>query len=235
MRVSFRTDEVRTDEARSSALGLRAARLPARRQRVILVGGEPEMDLMCDLLAAAGHEVRVVPDCEAAEALAGEADLVVLDPARLTGGPRLLQSLLRRVAQDPDGGIFAGKVGLVPSSILLGRSADGYSRSGVLKVRDLEIDLARCEASRQGVKLDLTPTQFRLLRYLALHAGHVVPAAELLRSAQDYPLDWSDQDAQEIVKVHIRHLRHRLEPDPHNPTYILNVRGFGYMLERRER
>jgi DNA-binding response OmpR family regulator len=68
-----------------------------------------------------------------------------------------------------------------------------------------------------------------MLYCLARNAGRVVPARTLLWEAQEY--DAEDREAQEIVKVHVRHLRHKLEPDPQSPRYLLNVRGVGYMLQ----
>jgi DNA-binding response OmpR family regulator len=96
-------------------------------------------------------------------------------------------------------------------------------------VRDISIDVARHEVLVRGEKVELTRTEFRLLQCLAQHAGRVVQARALLREAQEY--DCEDREAQDIVKVHIRHLRHKIEPNPQNPQYIMNVRGVGYMLE----
>lgn len=101
----------------------------------------------------------------------------------------------------------------------------------VITVRDLEVDRERCEARLRGVPVALTPTEFRILICLARNVGRVVSARQLLQEAQGYPC--TDREAQQIVKVHIRHLRAKLEPPPGEQTYIANVRGFGYLLERR--
>ena len=68
---------------------------------------------------------------------------------------------------------------------------------------------------------------------MAKGAGKVASPVEILRAVQDYT--YSDREAQEIVKVYIRRIRRKIEPSPSDPTYIINVRGFGYMLERRGR
>jgi len=101
----------------------------------------------------------------------------------------------------------------------------------VIKVRDLELDFDRCQAVRNGDLIPLTPTEFKILAYLAKNAGKVVSPVEILRAVQDYT--YSEREAQEIVKVYIRRIRRKVEIDPAEPSYILNVRGFGYMLERR--
>lgn len=98
-------------------------------------------------------------------------------------------------------------------------------------VRDLVLDFDRCQAMREDQTIPLTPTEFKILAYLARNAGKVVSPVEILRAVQDYT--YSDREAQEIVKVYIRRIRRKVEFDPSEPSYIVNVRGFGYMLERR--
>lgn len=100
-----------------------------------------------------------------------------------------------------------------------------------LMVRDLVLDFDRCQAVRGEDTIPLTPTEFKILAYLAKNAGKVVSPVEILRAVQDYT--YSDREAQEIVKVYIRRIRRKVELDPAEPSYIVNVRGFGYMLERR--
>ncbi|MGH2633900.1 MAG: response regulator transcription factor [Tepidiformaceae bacterium] len=100
-----------------------------------------------------------------------------------------------------------------------------------ITVRDLMLDFDRCQAVRDGETIPLTPTEFKILAYLARNAGKVVSPVEILRAVQDYT--YSDREAQEIVKVYIRRIRRKVEFDPAEPSYIINVRGFGYMLERR--
>jgi len=100
-----------------------------------------------------------------------------------------------------------------------------------ITVRDLMLDFDRCQAMRQDESIPLTPTEFKILAYLARNSGKVVSPVEILRAVQDYT--YSDREAQEIVKVYIRRIRRKIEVDPSEPSYIINVRGFGYMLERR--
>ena len=100
-----------------------------------------------------------------------------------------------------------------------------------ITVRDLVLDFDRCQAIRDDQTIPLTPTEFKILAYLARNAGKVVSPVEILRAVQDYT--YSEREAQEIVKVYIRRIRRKVEVDPADPNYIVNVRGFGYMLERR--
>jgi DNA-binding response OmpR family regulator len=112
------------------------------------------------------------------------------------------------------------------------RRASAIARShGSIVIRDLSIDLEKYQARLDGVALPLTPTEFRLLSVLAQHAGRVVDARALLAAAHQH--DYSERDAQNLVKVHIANLRRKMNDSRSPNPYILCVRGFGYMLERR--
>ncbi len=103
--------------------------------------------------------------------------------------------------------------------------------SQVITIRELEVDRERCEARLRGEAVALTPTEYRILACLARNLGRVVSARQLLQEAQGYPC--TEREAQQIVKVHIRHLRSKIESPPGEKGYIANMRGFGYVLERR--
>ena len=104
----------------------------------------------------------------------------------------------------------------------------GGSAERVITVGALQLDAWRQVASLNGRTLPLTPTEFRVLLCMAEHAGTMLSYAQLVRCAQGY--DSSEQEASELIKPHIHHLRQKLEPDPSTPRYILNVRGKGYLL-----
>ena len=110
----------------------------------------------------------------------------------------------------------------------LARRSSGKTKT-LLTIGDLAVDVERHVVTMKDELIELTKTEFRLLCVLAQNAGEVVSPRVLLREAQDYDCD--DREAQDIVKVHIRHLRYKIEPDAENPTYIVNVRGFGYRLQ----
>ena len=102
------------------------------------------------------------------------------------------------------------------------------SEVDALIVGDVRIDKARHLVTYFGQPVDLTPTEFRLLECLMGRVDEVCTPQDLVRCAQGYETDsWG---ARSIVRVHIRRLRRKLEPDPENPRYILNVRGVGYLF-----
>jgi DNA-binding response OmpR family regulator len=102
--------------------------------------------------------------------------------------------------------------------------------SSPLVVGDLAIDAAAHTASVGGRSLDLAPREFDLLHALALEAGRVVSTDELLTRV------WGAEYAGEsqVVYVHIRWLREKLEEDPSRPRRIITVRGIGYKLKPQE-
>ncbi len=97
-----------------------------------------------------------------------------------------------------------------------------------LKLREIDLDLQRHIASSQGRTLDLTLTEFKMLAYLMEHADEVISPRELVAAVQGYQAD--EHEARAIVRVHIRRLRQKVEPDPDEPIYVLNVRGVGYVF-----
>jgi two-component system KDP operon response regulator KdpE len=92
---------------------------------------------------------------------------------------------------------------------------------------DLIVDLVRRSVTRGGREVKLSPKEFELLRHLVMHAGKVLTHRHLLREV------WGPAQADEVqyLRVFIRGLRHKLEPDPTQPTHILTELGVGYRLQ----
>lgn len=96
----------------------------------------------------------------------------------------------------------------------------------VIRVGDVAIDVKKHEARRGSSFLNLTPTEFNLLLTLMNNAGRVLSCKYLVKQVHNYEL--SEFDSRSMIRVHIKHLRYKLEVDPNNPEYIINVRGLGY-------
>jgi len=111
-----------------------------------------------------------------------------------------------------------------------GRMREG-TQNGVFKQGDLVVDFDRCEASVRGTPIQLTVSEFRLLSCLARNPGRVLSNSSLVREVQGY--DCSPEEAGNIIKVHIHNLRRKLSLSSEKPPYIHNVRGFGYIFDRR--
>jgi two-component system KDP operon response regulator KdpE len=98
------------------------------------------------------------------------------------------------------------------------------SRAPSFRSGALEVDFARQEARLRGERLDLTPTEYKLLYHLVRNAGHVLQHGTLLAKV------WGREYVDEVdyIRVYIRRLRDKLGDDPDDPTYIRTERGLGY-------
>jgi two-component system, OmpR family, response regulator RpaA len=93
----------------------------------------------------------------------------------------------------------------------------------VLNVRTYELT-----TSARG-KIRLTPVQFDLLYHLMGHPGEIFSPARLLDEVWDYP---SDAGSPDLVRVHIKNLRERVEENPRTPLFIQTVPGYGYTINQ---
>jgi two-component system KDP operon response regulator KdpE len=98
-----------------------------------------------------------------------------------------------------------------------------------LTVRQLELDMARRQASIRGRKLHLTPIEYGILITLMRSAGQTITHDELLRTVwgEQYEGDYS------VLRVNISRLRQKLEENPRHPTYIVTMPGQGYTMPTR--
>jgi two-component system, OmpR family, response regulator RpaA len=80
-------------------------------------------------------------------------------------------------------------------------------------------------------KIRLTPVQYDLLYHLMNHPGEIFSPARLLDEVWDYP---SDAGSPDLVRVHIKNLRERIEEDPRNPKFIKTIAGYGYTIQADE-
>jgi two-component system KDP operon response regulator KdpE len=110
---------------------------------------------------------------------------------------------------------------------VLRRQADVHSGEPVVHCKDLEIDLARRAVSVGDRAVHLTPTEYELLRYLALHAGKPVTHTTLLRQV------WGEYAVGDKYNTRyvVAQIRKKLGDDPANPRYIINEPGVGYRLD----
>jgi two-component system, OmpR family, response regulator len=111
---------------------------------------------------------------------------------------------------------------------LLRRAAlGGQADRDVIQVDSVVIDLARRAVSVRGEAVELTYVEFELLRTLAGRPGWVFSRQTLLESL------WGDYAYREprTIDVHVRHLREKIEADPHEPDLLQTVRGVGYRLK----
>lgn len=89
---------------------------------------------------------------------------------------------------------------------------------------DLEIDVSTKTVSKKGVKVHLTPNEFKLLIVLIHHPNRVFSREELVESVFDIDFDGFDR----TIDTHIKNLRNKIEDNPKKPVYIQTVFGIGY-------
>jgi two-component system KDP operon response regulator KdpE len=94
----------------------------------------------------------------------------------------------------------------------------------VIRIDELELDLARRLVTLAGQPLALTPTEYELLRLLATNAGKVLTHRQILKQI------WGGGYVEQphVLRVNISNLRHKLEKDASRPRYILTESGVGY-------
>jgi two-component system response regulator VicR len=98
----------------------------------------------------------------------------------------------------------------------------------VLQFDEVEIDLVQFQVTKRGETINLTPIEFRLLRFLASHPNRPFERGALIQAIWGYEDDINND---RTVDVHIRHLREKLEDDPADPRWVITVRGLGYKFQ----
>ncbi|MFI2384210.1 response regulator transcription factor [Micromonospora sediminicola] len=225
-----------------------------RRTRVLVVDDEENIRaLLSATLRLVEFDVRVAGGGHEALALAEEfdPDLVVLDvmlpdldgfqvARRLRGtgaGVPVLFLTARGTVEDRISGLTVGADDYVTKPFSLeevvlrirailrrSRADDAAAPDGVLRYADLELDEDAHEVRRGGRVVELSPTEFNLLRYLMVNAGRVVSKAQILDRVWNYDFGGDGR----IVESYIYYLRKKI--DVQAPPLVHTVRGVGYTL-----
>jgi two-component system KDP operon response regulator KdpE len=106
------------------------------------------------------------------------------------------------------------------------RRAGESREEPVVEVGPIAIDLADRRVTRDGEQVHLTPIEFDIVRELASHLGKLVTQRQLLQAVWGPGYDLETH----YLRVHIAHIRAKLEPDPSNPAYLMTEPGVGYRL-----
>ena len=98
------------------------------------------------------------------------------------------------------------------------------STDPVIRIDEIAVDLSRRQVTQAGKEVALTHTEFDLLRVLAQNAGKVMTHHQLIHQV------WGSayEDESRLLRVNISNLRHKIEPNPNQPYYILTELGVGY-------
>lgn len=232
-------------------------RKTAESNRILIIEDDPAVGRSLQVgLQQEGYRVSWETTGEAGIALAGEqgTDLIILD-VRLPDGSgfdicRRLRQLkfrqpilmltVRSEEADKVIGLEMGADDYVTKPYglrellsriraLLRRAYGELSEADadLMYIDDLTIDRGRAQACRGDEALNLSPTEFRLLVYLAQNRGQALTRSQILEMVWGYD---ADVESESTVNVNIRRLREKVELDPSKPSLILTVPGIGYRL-----
>ena len=109
---------------------------------------------------------------------------------------------------------------------VLRRAFDDPIQPHVIQIGGLLLDVDRHEVQVDGRTVELTPTEFDLLRTLMESPGHAFTRLALIEKGLGYAYDGMER----TLDSHIRNLRRKIEPDPASPTYVKTVFGVGYRM-----
>ncbi len=219
---------------------------------ILVVDDEPRIvQLVRDYLEHGGFTVLTASDGQTAlrSARTGKPDLIVLDlglpgldgldvarSLRRDGQVPIIVLTARTEESDKLVGLELGADDyltkpfspkeLVARVRAVLRRVDGLqSPVEVIRVgRDVELDVPRMEARFRGRRVDLTKSEFLILAALARQPGRVFTRAQLLDAVRGVAFESYER----AIDAHIKNIRKKIEPDPHQRRYVLTVFGVGY-------
>jgi two-component system KDP operon response regulator KdpE len=220
--------------------------------KVLVVDDEPPIRKLLRMgLGTQGYQTLDAPNAKTAlELMASKPDLVILD----LGLPDMQGlELLREIRARKDNVpivVLSSRDDEAAKVVALDLGADDYvtkpfgmeellariraalrhqlqvqGEKPVFKLGDLSVDLVRRIVKVRGKEVKLSPKEYELLRIMVQHAGKVLTHKFLLKELWATPID------AQYLRVYVRQLRHKIEPDPAQPRYILTETGIGYRLK----
>jgi len=221
--------------------------------RILVVEDEPAIAFGLEAdLKTEGYDVEVVGDGEAAtrRAREGKFDLILLDVMLPRKDGFEVCRELRRAGFKIPIILLTARSQEVEKVMGLEWGADDYvtkpfsppelrarikavlrRTSGedelIYRFGDAEVDFARCELRREGKTVEITSLEFKLLTAFIRNRGRVLSRQRLLDEVWGPGTFITDR----VVDNHIVTLRKKIEPEPHAPQYLVNVRGLGYRFD----
>jgi two-component system alkaline phosphatase synthesis response regulator PhoP len=223
---------------------------------ILVIEDEPNVAIaLRDSLESEGHNVVVATDGNsgfaAASNAAGEFELVLLDlMLPKMSGLEICQKLRANGVETPiimltargasSDAAFGLKLGaddyitkpfdvgelLARIEAVLRRTARQQSDLQIYRIGDVELDLRRLKANRNGEPIELSPREFEILQLLIAHAGETVSREQLLHHI------WGQHASlyTRTIDAHITRLRQKIEPNPATPQFIITAHRVGYRL-----
>jgi two-component system, OmpR family, KDP operon response regulator KdpE len=220
--------------------------------RVLVVDDEPPIrKLLRTGLGMEGYETIDAPNAKVAlELIADDPDLVILDLGLPDMQGLELLRKIRDLKQHVPVVVLSSRGDELVKVQALDLGADDYvtkpfgmdellarmraalrhqlhvqGERPIFRSGDLSVDLVRRIVKLRDEEVKLSPKEYELLRVMVQHAGKVLTHKFLLNELWSIPID------PQYLRVYVRQLRHKIEPDPSRPQYILTETGVGYRLK----
>lgn len=221
---------------------------------ILVIEDEPSVAIaLRDSLESEGHSVQVVSDGSAGFQTASSEsfDLILLDlMLPKMSGLEICQRLraneietpiimltARGASSDAAFGLKLGADDYIPKPFDVGellarieavlrRSNRPQAEKQLFTIGNVQLDLRRLKATRDGEPLDLSPREFEILQLLIAHTGETVTREQLLHHI------WGEHASlyTRTIDAHITRLRQKIEPNPANPEFIITAHRVGYRL-----
>ncbi|HRH40904.1 MAG TPA: response regulator transcription factor [Pyrinomonadaceae bacterium] len=221
---------------------------------ILVIEDEPSVAIaLRDSLESEGHSVKVVSDGSAGFQTASSEsfDLILLDlMLPKMSGLEICQRLraneietpiimltARGASSDAAFGLKLGADDYIPKPFDVGellarieavlrRSNRHQTEKQLFTIGNVQLDLRRLKATRDGEPLDLSPREFEILQLLIAHTGETVTREQLLHHI------WGEHASlyTRTIDAHITRLRQKIEPNPANPEFIITAHRVGYRL-----
>lgn len=223
---------------------------------ILVVDDEPKIvQLARDYLERAGFGVLTAGDgvSALANARAGKPDLVVLDlglpemdgldvtrALRKQSNVPIIMLTARGEETDRLVGLelgaddyvvkpFSPKELVARVRAVLRRFESANAGAEIIRVADLMLDVPRMRVTVRDREAELTQTEFQLLAALAREPGRIFTRAQLLDAVRGVAFESYER----AIDAHIKNIRRKIEPNPHEPRYVLSVYGVGYKFQDR--
>jgi two-component system KDP operon response regulator KdpE len=223
--------------------------------KVLVVDDEPPIRKLLRMgLETQGYQTMDASNAKAAlELMSGKPDLVILDLGLPDMQGLELLRQIRAAREDLPIVVLSSRGDEVAKVAALDQGADDYvtkpfgmeellariraalrhqlqvqGERPIFKLGGLSVDLVRRIVKVDGKEVKLSPKEYDLLRLLIQHAGKVLTHKFLLKEL------WSTSIDPQYLRVYVRQLRNKIEPDPARPHYILTETGIGYRLKAPE-
>lgn len=118
--------------------------------------------------------------------------------------------------------------GIARQSVALPQPSHQQTEETSLEIKDLKLNRASRQVTRNGQPVELTPTEFDILATLMSNPNAAIDSIALIKQVRGY--EATEADARAIARVHIHRLRQKLEIDPSNPQYVTTVAGGRYLV-----